>query len=377
MKIAMFGHKQLPSREGGIEVVVEQICLRLIKKGHEVTCYNRSYGSTCNKKVKENLCTFYKGIRLKRVLTINQKGMAAFSSSFFAALLSSLGDYDIVHIHAEGPALFCWIPKLFGKHVVVTIHGLDWSRKKWEGSVGKEIIKLGEKCAAKYADEIIVLSDDVKNYFEKKYKRRTCYIPNGVNLPELYKADLVARKYGLKRDSYILYLGRLVPEKGLEYLIKAFKMVNTDKKLIISGGSSDTDEFVREIKELASEDERILFTGFVHGRELEELFSNSYIYVLPSDLEGMPLSLLEAMSYGNCCLVSDISECISVIEDKGVSFKKGDVLDLCNKLQLLCDNVDIVQKYKNISSDYIIKKYNWNDVVDATLKLYNRSINGS
>ena len=165
-------------------------------------------------------------------------------------------------------------------------------------------------------------------------------------------------------------MGRLVPEKGLRYLIEAFKQVDTEKKLVIAGGSSDTDEFTKELKELARDDSRIIFTGFVQGKELDELYSNAYVYTLPSDLEGMPLSLLEAMSYGNCCLVSDIDECASVVEDKAFVFKKSEVADLQSKLQKACDDKEQVQKYKDEAADYICQKYNWDDVVKQTLTLY-------
>ena len=243
-------------------------------------------------------------------------GLAAVSSSFFAALYSAFGRYDVVHIHAEGPAFFCWIPKLFGKRVISTIHGLDWAREKWKFGVGSKFIRQGEKNAVKYADEIIVLSKGVQKYFMETYGRETHFIPNGVNRPEVREAKLITDHFGLEKDSYILFLGRLVPEKGIRYLVEAFKNVKTDKKMVIAGGSSDTDSFMEELKELAKGDDRILFTGFVQGAILGELYSNAYIYTLPSDLEGMPLSLLEAMSYGNCCLVSDIPECAEVVEDK-------------------------------------------------------------
>lgn len=238
----------------------------------------------------------------------------------------------MVHIHAEGPAFFCWIPKLFGKRVICTIHGLDWDREKWRGSVASKFIRGGEKNAVKYADEIIVLSKDVQKYFLETYGRETHFIPNGVNRPEVREAKLITDHFGLEKDSYILFLGRLVPEKGIRYLVEAFKNVKTDKKLVIAGGSSDTDSFMEELKELAKGDDRILFTGFVQGAMLDELYSNAYIYTLPSDLEGMPLSLLEAMSYGNCCLVSDIPECAEVVEDKESLFEVFANLTLCQGL---------------------------------------------
>ena len=199
-------------------------------------------------------------------------GLAAVSSSFFAALYSAFGKYDVVHIHAEGPAFFCWIPKLFGKRVISTIHGLDWDREKWRGSVASKFIRGGEKNAVKYADEIIVLSKDVQKYFLETYGRETHFIPNGVNRPEVREAKLITDHFGLEKDSYILFLGRLVPEKGIRYLVEAFKNVKTDKKLVIAGGSSDTDSFMEELKELAKGDDRILFTGFVQGAMLDELY---------------------------------------------------------------------------------------------------------
>ncbi len=322
IRLAVFGQKRL-SREGGIEIVVKELCTRMAQNGCDVTCYNRAghhvSGAEYDKTIE------YDGIRQKVVPTIEKKGLAAVSSSFFAALYSAFGRYDVVHIHAEGPAFFCWIPKLFGKRVISTIHGLDWAREKWKFGVGSKFIRQGEKNAVKYADEIIVLSKGVQKYFMETYGRETHFIPNGVNRPEVREAKLITDHFGLEKDSYILFLGRLVPEKGIRYLVEAFKNVKTDKKLVIAGGSSDTDSFMEELKELAKGDDRILFTGFVQGAMLDELYSNAYIYTLPSDLEGMPLSLLEAMSYGNCCLVSDIPECAEVVEDKALIFKKSNI----------------------------------------------------
>lgn len=371
MKIAMIGHKRIPSREGGVEVVVQELSTRMVQKGHYVTCYNRSGHHVSGKKFdnKNNKVKEYKGVRLRSVLTIDCRGLAAMTSSFFAAIRAAFGRYDIVHFHAEGPCAMIWLPRLFGKRCIATIHGLDHQRAKW-GKFASWYIMHGEKMAVKYADEIIVLSKSVQNYFKDEYGRDTVFIPNGVNKPEIKKANLIESKFGLKKDEYILYLGRIVPEKGLKYLVKAFKNVSTNKKLVIAGGASDTDEFMTELKDMASLDERIIFTGFVQGDLLKELYSNAYLYTLPSDLEGMPLSLLEAMSYGNCCLVSNIEECTSVVEDKAMIFKKSDVNDLKEKLQYACDNEKIVESFKKEAASYICNKYNWDEIVDRTLKLY-------
>ena len=372
LNIAMFGQKRIPSREGGVEIVVEELCTRMVAQGHNVTCYNRGGHHVSGSEYDSKQLKEYKGIRLKTVPTIEKKGLAAVSSSFFAALCCAFGRYDIVHIHAEGPAFFAWLPKLFGKKVIVTIHGLDWQREKWKSGFGSKFIHQGEKNTVKYADEIIVLSKGVQDYFEKECGIKTVFIPNGVNRPKIQEAELITEKYGLEKDSYILFLGRLVPEKGIRYLVEAFKNVKTDKKLVIAGGSSDTDSFMNELKDIAKDDDRIIFTGFVQGQILKELYSNAYVYTLPPDLEGMPLSLLEAMSYGNCCLVSNIPECTEVVEDKALVFKKSDVNDLFTKIQKACDHPEMVMKMKNQAADFICEKYNWDEVVKETMKLYRR-----
>ena len=370
LEVAMLGQKRL-SREGGVEIVVKELCTRMVQNGCDVTCYNRS-GHHVSGAEYDDAIIEYEGVHQKTVPTINRRGLAAVSSSLFAALYSAFGRYDVVHVHAEGPAFFCWIPKLLGKRVVVTIHGIDWQREKWKSGFGSKYIRQGEKNAVKYADEIIVLSKGVRDYFTDTYGRTTHFIPNGVNRPEIREADLITEKFGLTKDSYILFLGRLVPEKGARYLVEAFRNVKTDKKLVIAGGSSDTDSFMKELKDMAKDDNRIVFTGFVQGQMLDELYSNAYIYTLPSDLEGMPLSLLEAMSYGNCCLVSDIPECAEVVENKALIFRKSDVKDLREKLQDACDHPEKVTGYKEQAANFICEKYNWDDVVEETMKLYRR-----
>lgn len=365
LRIAFLGMKCMPALgQGGVEVVVEELSTRMAKMGHQVTCYNRS-GKQGGKKG----LTTYKGVRVVNVPTIDKRGLAAMSASTMAAIRAAFGPYDVVHFHAEGPCAMLWLPKLMGKRCIATIHGLDHQRAKW-GKLASTYIMLGEKCAVRFADEVIVLSKGVQDYFQKTYGRKTRFIPNGVNRPKLHEADLIRKKYGLEKDGYILFLARLVPEKGLHYLIRAYRQVQTDKKLVIAGGTSDTDQFVKELKALAAGDDRILFTGFVRGQMLEELYSNAYLYTLPSDLEGMPLSLLEAMSYGNCCLVSDIAECTEVVEDKAMVFRRGDVEDLREKLQTACDREELVQGYKKDAAEFICGKYDWDEVVEETVKLY-------
>lgn len=369
MNIAVFGQKRIPSREGGVEIVAEQLACRMASMGHSVTCYNRGGHHVSGSEYDTKAQKTYRGVRMKTVLTLDKKGLAAVTSSISAALCCSFSRAGVVHIHAEGPAFMCWLPRLFGKRVVVTVHGLDWQREKWKSGFASKYIRAGEKMAVKYAHEIIVLSRNVQQYFWETYHRKVRYIPNGVERPEPVSHDAI-RHLNLEKDSYILFLGRLVPEKGIHYLIEAFRHVKTDKKLVIAGGASDTDDYAASLKKMAAGDERILFTGFVQGQTLGSLYSNAYFYVLPSDVEGMPLSLLEAMSYGNCCVVSDIPECTEVVEKHAAVFPKGNPDGLRQCLQALCDHVATVDAYRASAADFICGKYDWNDITKKTLELY-------
>ncbi len=374
MKIAMIGHKRIPSREGGVEVVVEELATRLAKKGYQIDVYNRKGKNVQDKnadKDKKNIKE-YKGVHIITIPTINKKGIDALLYSFFASIRALFGKYDVLHYHAEGPCAMLWIPHLFRKKIIVTIHGLDWQRSKWGGFATK-YIKFGEKLAAKYADEIIVLSKGVQNYFKDTYNRDTVFVPNGVNKPVTRNPSIIKEKYGLKKDSYILFLARIVPEKGLHYLIEAYKQIDTDKKLVIAGGASHTNDYLKEIKNMVESDDRIIMTGFVQGDELEELFSNCYLYCLPSDVEGMPISLLEAMSYGCNCLVSDIKENTQVIDKYAKTFKKGNVEDLKEQIKkILAKGINIK---KSDVIDYILKKYNWDNIVNVMEKIYKEKAN--
>ena len=369
MKVAMIGHKRIPSREGGVEVVVEELSTRLIKDGYQVDVYNRKGKNVQDKKADKNKGKLkeYKGVRIITIPTINKKGLDALIYSILATIRALVGHYDVIHFHAEGPCAMLWLPHLFGIRTVATIHGLDWQRSKW-GGLGTKYIKFGERIAAKYADEIIVLSKSVEKYFKETYNRDTHYIPNGVSTPTTREPRIIKERYNLEKDSYILFLARIVPEKGLHYLIDAYKQINTDKKLVIAGGASHTNDYLKKIKEMVKDNPNIIMTGFVQGRLLEELYSNCYLYCLPSDIEGMPLSLLEAMSYGCNCLVSDIEENTQITESYADTFKKSNVKDLKNKLE------EIVKKKKKIDNEkikkFILNKYNWDNITIKTERIY-------
>jgi exopolysaccharide biosynthesis WecB/TagA/CpsF family protein len=371
LRITMIGHKRIPSREGGVEIVVDELSTRMVRLGYEVHAYNRYGRHTAGKKYAQYKGKEYKGIRLITIPTFRNGKLNAIVYSVLATVRALFGRYDVLHFHAEGPCIMLWLPKLFGIRTVATIHGLDWQRSKW-GNFASKVLRDGEKMAVKYADEIIVLSHNMKEYFLDNYQRETVFIPNGINRPDIIMADEIEQLYGLHKDDYILFVARIVPEKGLHYLIEAFKQLSTDKRLVIAGGNSHSQEYMNEIEELVSTDSRILMTGFVSGKVLEELYSNAYMFVLPSDVEGMAVSLLEAMSYGNCCVISDIDENTEVVGQNAIAFQKSNVEELKKVMQDLVDDVAKRDYYKSTSRDYICSKYDWDKVVEQTLKLYVR-----
>jgi len=382
----MLGHKRIPSREGGVEIVVEELATRMASLGHEVIVYNRkgSHVSGIGNEQKEYGKNYdYKGVKVKTAFTLPQKSLNAILYSFFATLKACFSPADVIHFHAEGPCSMIPLAKLFGKRCIATIHGLDWQRSKWGGFATKFLL-FGEKMAAKHADKLIVLSEGVKKYFEDTYKRESVVIPNGIFRVDSKDANVITYKYGLHGNDYLLFLARLVPEKGAHTLLEAYEKSGVKVPLVIAGGSSHSDEYFRKIESMvekinaeaskAHTGQMVIMTGFVQGKELEELYSNAMLYILPSEIEGMPLSLLEAMSYGNLCLTSDIPENTDVTEDYGFSFVFGDVNSLEEKLIELCNDVESLRNTECYTREsiqkFILGKYNWDDVTKRTLECY-------
>ena len=370
----MIGHKFIPSRDGGVEVVVSNLAPHLAQIGYDVTCYNRTNRQFKKLRRSGKLEREYKKVHLIWTPTIDRRGLAAMTSSIIATVMASFRRFDLVHFHTEGPCVICWLPKLLGKKVVVTVHGLDHQRQKW-GRFASAYIMQGERAAARHANSIIVLSEGVRTYFREKYGRETVLIPNGIDPAEIRPACEITKQFGLSPREYILFLGRLVPEKGIHYLIKAYKMLKTDKKLVIVGGTSDTNDYVRQLYDMAGNDPSIIFTGFQQGLVAEELYSNAYLYVLPSDLEGMPLTLLEAMNYGCCCVTSDIGECADVMDGCGFTFPRGNVEALRETLQDLCDHPEKAREHRDEARKVVSSKYTWKEITEKTDKLYRKLFN--
>lgn len=372
MKIAMIGHKAIPSTRGGIETVLTNICPLMVESGNEVVCYNRTADRPEKEFEKDMVNGEYKGVKLKKARTLKIKGISAMLASFSAAIACSFSKCDIVHFHAEGPSAAMVIPKFFGKKCVATVHGLDWQREKWGSGFASKYIKHGEKTLVKRADAVIVLSESARQYFEQTYGRKTVVIPNGISRPRLLSDDIIKEKYGLCRESYICMVARLTKEKGAHYLIEAYKRLDTDKKLVICGDTSDTDDYVARLKGMAGDNKNIIFTGFISGDTLGQIYSNSYAVCLPSDLEGMSISLLEALSYSNAVLCSDIPENTSVCGNAALTFKKGNVDDLAQKLDFLLKNPKVAEKLRENSAEYVLSRFSWQNTAELTTELYEK-----
>ena len=364
MKIAMIGHKRIPTRSGGVEVVVEELSVRMAAKGHEVVAYNRHCGE---EKLQE-----YRGVKVVEVRTFRHSALNAMVYSFFATLRCIFKRYDVLHYHAEGPCAMIPLAKLFGKKVVATIHGLDWQRNKWGGFASKYIL-FGEKMAAKHADTVIVLSKNVQNYFKETYGCDAVFVPNGIVPVTPEPAEIIRQKYGLEKDGYILFLARITPEKGLDYLIDAYQALRTDKKLVIAGSIEPQTDYIRSVLDKAKDCESILFTDFVSGKTLAELFSNCFVYVLPSDLEGMPMSLLEAVGYDARVIVSDIPENTDCLDGYGNAEDLQKVLTFCLEREAYkdCDfQADASAEQTQQKRSALIARYDWDRITDRTLAIY-------
>lgn len=368
MRIAMIGHKRYGSREGGVEVVVTELARRMVALGHEVTCFDRGGRDvmTGERSAGERVVD---GVRVVPVRTVDAKGMAALSSSIFATRQAIHDRPDVIHYHAEGPCVPLPLASRAGIRTVATIHGLDWQRAKW-GRLASAYIRRGERSAATCADEVIVLSRPAQRYFRDTYGRETRLIPNGVEPRQPRPAHAITERWGLMAGSYVLFLGRIVPEKRPELLVRAFRGLETDKRLVIAGGASDTSGYYEEVRGFAEGDPRVLMAGFVEGEELAELYSNAYCYVLPSDVEGMPMSLLEAMAYGRCCVTSDIAECSDVIADTGLTFPAGSEEGLRGVLASLLADPNEAKALGIDARRRAESSFSWDSVVRWTLETY-------
>jgi glycosyltransferase involved in cell wall biosynthesis len=371
-RVAVVGSKGIPASFGGIERHVAELTSCLVDRGFSVRVYCRPYYSSIGGS--------YHGVELVTLPTIYTKHLDAITHTLLSTIHAVFSGMDIVHYHAMGPSVLSFIPRMFGMKTVVTVHGLDWKREKW-GALASRFLRFGEFASARFPNQTIVISRVLERYYLERHGRPVACIPNGLALRAPLAPRRISGLYGLRERDYVLFVGRLVPEKGCHTLLEAFRRVATDKRLVVVGGTSHSDEYVERLHAMGREDARVLFAGYLYGDVLTELFSNSYAYVHPSSLEGLSLALLEALSLGSAVLASDIPENAEVLLDtgdapRGLTFRSGDAGDLREKLQLLLDRPEEADRLRERGHAFVVERYNWNRVADQTAQLYEEILRG-
>ena len=358
LRIAFIGGRGVISKYSGIETYYEEAGKQLVAMGHLVTAYCRNYFTP---PVAE-----HNGIRVVRLPTFRSKHFETLVHTFLSTLHVLLQPCDIVHYHALGPALFSFIPRLAGKKTVVTVQGLDWQRKKW-GRLASAVLRIGEYAAVSLPNHTMVVSRTLREHYWNRYRAETCYVPNGGLLRERRAPDRIL-EWGLEPLRYILFLGRFSPEKGCHLLLEAYERLDTDIKLVLAGASSFCNEYSRELNTHTSE--RIKILDWVSGETLDELLTNAMLFVLPSDLEGLSLALLDAMGAGLCVLASDIPENREAVEAAGFTFRRGDIGDLAERLRFLIANPAVREAAGAAAKGRIHEEYQWSEVTKRVEQTY-------
>jgi glycosyltransferase involved in cell wall biosynthesis len=373
MKIAYIGLKGLPGTFSGIETHVHELGTRLVKRGHEVVAYVRTRYTP--REVRND-----EGIRLQHLPTISTKHLDATVHSFLAGLDTLTQEYDIVHFHTIGPGCFAPLSRLSRAKVVTTIHRFDYLSGKW-GWFARTCLRMAEQISLRVPHATIVVAPFLQDHYRRQ-GHKVMHITNGVTLPPEAIGSAAITELGLEPGRYILFLGRLTPEKRPDWAIRAFQRIDgRGMRLVIAGGSSATDQYIRGLKAMAeSAEDKIVFTGPVYGSLKDELFANARAFVLPSALEGLPITLLEAMSHGRPCLVSEIPPHRGVIHhgENGFLHRADDFDHLCQGLAGLmrASSFDLA-RIGNAAKREVAEKYNWETVVDQTEQLYKTMLSKS
>jgi glycosyltransferase involved in cell wall biosynthesis len=358
LRVAFIGGRGVGSKYSGIETYYEEVGKRLAGMGHEVTAYCRSYFTPPGQQSG--------GMRLIRLPTLRSKHFETLLHTLLSTAHAVAGRYDVVHYHALGPALFSFIPRLAGKKTVVTVQGLDWKRGKW-GKVASAVLRLGERASARLPNQTMVVSRTLQCHYRAGYAVEAAYVPNGGALREWREANQIL-EWGLEPGKYVLFLGRFSPEKGCHLLIDAYERLHTDVRLVMAGASSYCREYSRQLRE--RESKRIRILDSVSGDVLDELLTNAAIFVLPSEIEGLSLALLDAMGAGVCVLGSDLPENREAIGDAGFTFQRGDVADLADRLRFLIANPAVREAAGEAAKRRVREHYQWATIAMQIERVY-------
>jgi glycosyltransferase involved in cell wall biosynthesis len=375
LRIAMIGQKGIPARYGGVETHVENISVRLVERGHDVRVFCRSRLwvdptlAPPGYRVTGRDAT-YKGVRVVFRPSISTKHFDAASHAFLCAFEASWRHkLDIVHLHGIGPSAFAPVAGLFGRRVVSTFHALDWRQVKW-GPSAKAFLKRGERTGARRSDSVIAVSRLMQAYIQHTHGIQARYIPNGASRRR-GPADLsLIERWGIKAGGYILTVGRIIPDRELHTLIEAFHQLPTTSRLVIVGSESPRSAYSDSLARLAGE--RVVFTGDVFGEPLEALYAGARLYVLASRVEGLPITVCEAMAHGRPLILSDIPENAEVGGAAARYFKCGDVNALTSALQELLEDRAASDALGNLGRGRFEAEYDWDLVTDQVEAEYYR-----
>jgi glycosyltransferase involved in cell wall biosynthesis len=370
--VAGVGTRGIPSSYSGLETSCEGLYAALAERGHRMTVY-------CRAGHVDTAAESHRGVELRRVPAIRLRSLETLSH-VAASLVDAAARrrFDLIHLHAEAPGLFSPLLRRVGVPVVATIQGLDWQRAKWSGR-GARVIRRAEEALVRNADEIIVVSRALQEYFQREHGRATTWIPNGVERKPPVK-DAAARlaQWGLRAGEYVVYVGRLVPEKRVEDLILAFRSIDTPLRLAIVGEGGYSDGYVARLRSRAGADPRVLFTGRQSGETLDALVQSAAAYVLPSEMEGLPMSLLECMEQGTPPVVSDIPpnrELLGGIEGYDLFFPPRDVRALAGRLRRVLQE----PSYRQVAARaryHVHDTYGWAAQAEATETVFRRALAG-
>lgn len=362
MKIALLGTRGVPASYSGFETCVEQLGMRLVERGHEVTVYCRSHHIDYEGDI-------YKGMRLVKLPTIANKYLDTIIHSFISSVHALSQGYDMALYFIAGNSPVTWIPRLVGTRTILNVDGLDWKREKWP-EFAKKYIQFAEYLATKLPNAYITDSRVVENYYLERFNSSSTCIPYGSEIDHLPPGEVLA-KYGLEEGRYLLFVGRLVPENCIHHLVDAFLKLDTDLKCVIVGDSAYSQDYVASLKELAKDDPRIIFTGYVFGKGYHELGSNALIFVETSGVGGTHPALVEAMAFGSCVITHNTPENLETVGDAGLSYDgRVGAEDLYKLLARIINDPELIRRYGSLAEEYAKKHYAWSAVTDAYEQLF-------